>query len=76
MISRNDGLKLVVNALLSSIPSMTNVMLVCSLFLMIFAITGIDFFKGTFYYCTMTDLSNIFTKEDCINSGGEWINPY
>lgn len=54
MISRNEGLKLVVNALLNSIPSMTNVMLVCTLFLMIFAITGINFFKGKFYHCTFT----------------------
>ncbi|EQD29829.1 membrane protein containing Ion transport domain protein, partial [mine drainage metagenome] len=30
MIARNDGLKLVVNALFASIPSMTNVLLVCS----------------------------------------------
>lgn len=51
MISRNEGLRLVVNSLLSSIPSMTNVMLVCLLFIMIFAITGIDFFKGKFYSC-------------------------
>lgn len=53
MISRNEGLKLVVNSLISSVPSMTNVMLVCMLFIMIFAITGIDFFKGKFYYCDL-----------------------
>ena len=51
MISRNEGLRLVVNSLLSSIPSMTNVMMVCLLFILIFAITGIDFFKGKFYSC-------------------------
>ena len=46
VISRNEGLRLVVNALLSSIPAMTNVIMVCTLFLMIFAIMGINFFKG------------------------------
>ena len=51
VIGRNEGLRLVVNALLSSIPAMTNVLMVCLLFLMIFAIMGINFFKGQFYKC-------------------------
>lgn len=46
MISRNKGMKLIVNALLSSLPSMTNVTIVCCLFLLIFAIMGVDWFKG------------------------------
>ena len=44
-------MKLVVNALLASLPSMTNVLLVCSLFILIFSIAGVNFFKGTFYSC-------------------------
>ena len=51
VISRNEGLKLVVNALISSIPPMMNVLLVCILFVFIFAILGTNFFKGTFYRC-------------------------
>lgn len=51
MISRNEGMRLVVNALLASLPSMTNVLLVCSLFILIFSIAGVNFFKGTFYSC-------------------------
>jgi hypothetical protein len=51
MISRNEGMKLVVNALLASLPSMTNVLLVCSLFILIFSIGGVNFFKGAFYSC-------------------------
>jgi hypothetical protein len=51
MISRNEGMRLVINALIASIPSMTNVLLVCSLLLLIFAIMGVNFFKGTFYSC-------------------------
>ena len=46
VISRNEGLKLVVNALFSSLPALGNVMLVCGLFVLIFAILGINFFKG------------------------------
>ena len=49
MISRNEGLRIVVNALFSAVPAMTNVVIVVLLFLIIFAIMGVNFFKGTFY---------------------------
>lgn len=51
MISRNEGMRLVVNALFASIPSMTNVLIVCLLFILIFASTGISIFAGMFFYC-------------------------
>ena len=65
VISRNQGLKLVVNALFSSIPAMLNVILVCGVFLLIFAVIGINFFKGKFYFCNGLDdsaLNKINTK--------------
>lgn len=51
MISRDEGMRLVVNALLASLPSMTNVLLICFLFILIFAIMGVSFFQGMFYHC-------------------------
>mmetsp|Transcript_24329 Transcript_24329/g.37629 ORF Transcript_24329/g.37629 Transcript_24329/m.37629 type:complete len:281 (+) Transcript_24329:5543-6385(+) len=51
VISRNEGMRLVVNALFASLPSMTNVLLVCSLFILIFSIMGVNFFKGMFASC-------------------------
>lgn len=75
MISRNKGMKLIVNALLSSIPSMSNVTIVCTLFLLIFAILGVGFFKGTFGSCSLENTENIFSQSDCINAGGEWNVP-
>jgi len=60
MISRNEGMRLVVNALFSSLPSMTNVLFVCFLSLLIFAITGINFYKGTFYSCQFSSLDLSF----------------
>lgn len=51
VISKNEGMKLVVNALLVSIPSMTNVLIVCALIILIFAIMGVNFFKGAFWNC-------------------------
>lgn len=60
---------------------MTNVLLVCSLFILIFAIMGVNFFKGTFYSCqdsptadTPIDMETIITYDDCMAAGGEWVN--
>lgn len=77
MISRNEGLKIVINALISSIPAITNVLLICVLFLLIFAIMGVDFFKGAFYSCqglSSTLLDSVTTKENCLSVGGSWDN--
>ena len=68
MISRNEGMRLVVNALFASIPSMTNVLIVCLLFIMIFASTGISFFAGKFRYCEVAD-SEMFKLSDLIDMG-------
>lgn len=51
MVSKNEGMKLVVGALMTSIPSMTNVLVVCLLLLLILAIVGVNLFKGAFYFC-------------------------
>ena len=51
MVSKNEGMKLVVGALMTSIPSMTNVLVVCMLLLLIMAIVGVNLFKGAFYHC-------------------------
>ena len=83
MISRDEGMRLVVNALLASLPSMTNVLLICFLFILIFAIMGVSFFQGMFYHCVKgptiasTDawLATVKTKADCIADGqGIWKN--
>lgn len=51
MISRRPGLKLVVNALIESIPAVANVLVVCMLFFFIFSIMAVNYLKGTFYSC-------------------------
>ena len=73
VVSRNEGLKLVVNSLFSALPAMINVMLVCFLFLLIFAILGMNFFKGEFYSCYIENkelLKQIENKDDCVSYGG------
>lgn len=77
MISRNEGLKVAVKALFASIPAMANVLLVILLFLLIFAILGVNFFKGQFYRCIHENealLSMVKTRSDCYDINGNWEN--
>lgn len=53
-LSRFEGMKVVVNALIGAIPSIFNVMLVCLIFWLIFSILGVSMFAGKFYKCVWT----------------------
>lgn len=50
-ISRWQGMRIVVNALMYAIPSIFNVLLVCLVFWLIFSIMGVQFFGGKFFKC-------------------------
>lgn len=71
MFSKNEGLKVVVNSLLNSIPQMFNVLIVILIFIIIFSIMGVSFFSGKFYYCENFQ-HEVFNKIDCLNQGGIW----
>ncbi|KAM3678963.1 sodium channel protein type 5 subunit alpha-like [Ammospiza maritima maritima] len=83
-LSRFEGMRVVVNALLGAIPSIMNVLLVCLIFWLIFSIMGVNLFAGKFGKCVnMTDenskfVVNITNKTDCLmyNGTGEifWVN--
>lgn len=51
VVKRFDNLKLIINALFKTLGAMQNVMMVSILFLLIFAIMGVSFFKGQLYSC-------------------------
>ena len=51
MVNRMPELQLVVNALMNSVPAVGNVLLICFLFFLIFAILGVNLFKGKLYAC-------------------------
>ena len=77
MVSKNEGMKLVVGALMTSIPSMTHVLIVCMLLLLILAIVGVNLFKGKFFSCyglSAEALDAIDNKQDCLSAGGTWDN--
>ncbi|XP_014902591.1 sodium channel protein type 2 subunit alpha-like isoform X2 [Poecilia latipinna] len=50
-LSRFEGMRVVVNALMGAIPSIFNVLLVCLIFWLIFSIMGVNLFAGKFYFC-------------------------
>ncbi|XP_061441677.1 sodium channel protein type 5 subunit alpha-like [Rhineura floridana] len=70
-LSRFEGMRVVVNALVGAIPSIMNVLLVCLIFWLIFSIVGVNLFAGKFGKCvnmTEPDASindTIMKKEDC-----------
>ncbi|XP_061579555.1 sodium channel, voltage-gated, type I-like, alpha [Cololabis saira] len=82
-LSRFEGMRVVVNALLGAIPSIFNVLLVCLIFWLIFSIMGVNLFAGKFYSCVNRTTDKPFlpievkNKNDCTNLGEEvarWKN--
>ncbi|XP_060572053.1 sodium channel protein 1 brain-like isoform X2 [Ruditapes philippinarum] len=78
-ISRWQGMRIVVNALMMAIPSIVNVLVVCLVFWLIFSILGVQFFKGEFYFCTedgenMADPDIIPDKATCLANNLTWKN--
>jgi hypothetical protein len=62
VVSKNEGIKIVVDSLLKSIPSLVNVLFIIMLFLGIFGILGVQLFKGGLGMCND---ETILTKAEC-----------
>uniref|UniRef100_A0A8C7NB97 Sodium channel protein n=1 Tax=Oncorhynchus kisutch TaxID=8019 RepID=A0A8C7NB97_ONCKI len=82
-LSRFEGMRVVVNALLGAIPSIMNVLLVCLIFWLIFSIMGVNLFAGKYYHCVNTTNDETFpievvnNKSDCLalaNDSARWKN--
>ncbi|XP_020773995.1 sodium channel protein type 4 subunit alpha A [Boleophthalmus pectinirostris] len=84
-LSRFEGMRVVVNALIGAIPSIFNVLLVCLIFWLIFSIMGVNLFAGKFYRCINTTTSEILpmsevnNKSDCLalqeeTQEARWVN--
>ncbi|NWX01355.1 SCNAA protein, partial [Caloenas nicobarica] len=75
-LSRFEGIKVVVNALLGAIPSILNVLLVCIVFWLLFNIAGVQLFGKKFSKCTLEkgNISLIDNITDCILYNGTWTN--
>ncbi|XP_055922890.1 sodium channel protein para isoform X3 [Eupeodes corollae] len=78
-VSRWEGMKVVVNALVQAIPSIFNVLLVCLIFWLIFAIMGVQLFAGKYFKCVddnHTTISHeiIPNRNACENENYTWEN--
>ncbi|XP_076763428.1 sodium voltage-gated channel paralytic isoform X13 [Xylocopa sonorina] len=78
-MSRMQGMRVVVNALVQAIPSIFNVLLVCLIFWLIFAIMGVQLFAGKYFKCVdanKTTLSHeiIPDRNACLAENYTWEN--
>uniref|UniRef100_H0XBM7 Sodium channel protein n=1 Tax=Otolemur garnettii TaxID=30611 RepID=H0XBM7_OTOGA len=85
-LSRFEGMRVVVDALVGAIPSIMNVLLVCLIFWLIFSIMGVNLFAGKFWRCinttnddfSLVSLSTVNNKSDCENQNSTgnlfWVN--
>ncbi|XP_050996123.1 sodium channel protein type 11 subunit alpha [Acomys russatus] len=81
-LSKFEGMKVVVNALISAIPAILNVLLVCLIFWLIFCILGVSFFSGRFGRCIngtdinkYIDRSEISNQRQCEGRNYSWVVP-
>ncbi|MEQ2174449.1 hypothetical protein GOODEAATRI_008085 [Goodea atripinnis] len=65
-LSRFEGMRVVVNALVGAIPSIMNVLLVCLIFWLIFSIMGVNLFAGKYYYCFNETAEKYFEPDNKI----------
>ena len=70
-ISRNVGLRMIVVALLDSVSHIFNVLIVVAMVYLVFAILGVNFMMGHFFYCSL-DPYVLHTEPECLIAGGTW----
>jgi hypothetical protein len=72
-ISHNVAMRLIVGALIESVGSIFNVLSVVAVMFLIFAIVGVSFFGGGFFFCSI-DKYKLHNESQCMKAGGEWEN--
>ena len=72
LISRFGGMRLVIALLVRTMPKVVDICAVSLLFLLIFAILGVQLFAGKFASCS---LDGATTLAACDAAGGVWANP-
>ena len=79
VLSRFNGIKVVVKSLVGAIPSILNVLFVCLIFWLIFSIIGVQLFAGRFYKCVYPNKTKIPYEicpnmTACLAKNFTWIN--
>lgn len=65
MINRNESMKVVINALLRSLPAVGYTVVLLVLFFFVFGILGLNLFIGRFYFCTDASVAG---RLQCVGS--------
>lgn len=68
-ISHNVAMRLIVGALIESVGSIANVLSVVAVMFLIFAIVGVSFFGGGFWFCNI-DMYKLHNEKQCMKAGG------
>ena len=72
---RFPGIRIIVEAMISSVPDVANVLAVCAIFFMIFAIFCVNFLKGQFRACQGPDFDDVISGspiEKLLQAPKEW----
>jgi len=56
LVQKNSGLRIAVQSLINAMPGILNLSIICLCFLIIFAILGVNLFKGSLYLCKMDNI--------------------
>ncbi|KAJ9464281.1 Voltage-dependent calcium channel type D subunit alpha-1 [Diplonema papillatum] len=79
LIIRNGNIKVVVSAVLQALPAIGNVVLVVSFTCLVFAVLGVQLFKGSFYSCNdpavtlKSECTGVFDEAVSVDAFGEFI---
>eukprot|EP00756_Hemistasia_phaeocysticola_P027627 Hpha_TRINITY_DN16127_c2_g3::TRINITY_DN16127_c2_g3_i1::g.5243::m.5243 len=65
LIIRSRNIRIVVKALMHSLPGIANVIAVTCFAFLVFAILGVQLFKGKLHYCTDTEIN---LRQDCVGN--------
>lgn len=72
MINRNEGMKVIVNALLRSLPAVFYAVVLLMFLFFVFAVLGLSMFKGLFFSCNDKVAGTLGGAAGCI---GTYVNP-
>ncbi|XP_062421539.1 voltage-dependent T-type calcium channel subunit alpha-1H-like [Pungitius pungitius] len=72
VINRAPKLKLAVEALITALKPVGNILLMCCAFIFFYAILGLQLFKGKFYSCSGEYIDDVANKADCLSADYRW----
>lgn len=77
IIEYSKDIKILLQALKKSLWDIFQLFIFFFLFILLFSVIGVKFYKGTFWFGSNLEkkiLDELITKQDCFDFGGDWIN--